>query len=252
MASFAREDEIRDAANRGRYVLGPPIIPAQENHEPRSVLNPAFELEYWDFGLRTALAWRRRLGLSPVEKWEKVVEALAGLPAAEGLYIPHERCPETWAAHASDHPSMLCAFGMLPGRKVDRAVMTRTLDAVLERWRFEEAWGWDFPFLAMTAARLGRRKDAVDTLLMDTPKNTFLANGHNAQGTRNDLPLYLPGNGGLLIAAAMMAAGWDGVRAGKAGDGAGLGSAPGAATDAPGFPIDDAWRVTSEGLLPIP
>ena len=55
----------------------------------------------------------------------------------------------------------------------------------------------------MTAARLGRRKDAVDALLLDTPKNAFLANGHNAQGTRKDLPLYLPGNGSLLIAAAM-------------------------------------------------
>ena len=92
MASFAREDAIRGAAAGERYVLGPPIVPAQENHEPRSVLNPAFELEYWDFGLRTALAWRRRLGLSPVERWVKVADALAGLPAAEGLYIPHERC----------------------------------------------------------------------------------------------------------------------------------------------------------------
>ena len=145
---------------------------------------------------------------------------------------------ETWGAHAADHPSMLCAFGMLPGRKADRAMMNRTLDAVLEHWRFEEAWGWDFPFIAMAAARLGRRKDAVDALLMDTPKNTFLANGHNAQGTRKDLPLYLPGNGGLLIAAAMMAAGWDG--------------ASQTSTAAPGFPIDGTWRAGWEGLLPIP
>ena len=36
----------------------------------------------------------------------------------------------------------------------------------------------------------------LDALLMDTPKNTFLANGHNAQGTRKDLPLYLPGKWG--------------------------------------------------------
>jgi hypothetical protein len=41
---------------------------------------------------------------------------------------------------------------------------------------------------------------------MDTPKNTFLPNGHNAQAGRRDLPLYLPGNGGLLIAVAAMAA----------------------------------------------
>ena len=58
MASFAREEEARGGAGT-RFVLGPPIVPAQENHDPRAVLNPAFELAYWDFGLRTALAWRR-------------------------------------------------------------------------------------------------------------------------------------------------------------------------------------------------
>ena len=240
MASFVRKDPSRGSPARGRFVLGPPIVPAQENHDPRAVLNPAFELEYWDFGLRTALEWRRRLGLSPVETWEKVLGALAKLPVTDGRYVPYEGCPETWGAHAVDHPSMLCCLGMLPGRKVDRATMDRTLDAVLKHWQFGEAWGWDFPAIAMTAARLGRPADAVDALLMDTPKNTFLANGHNAQGTRTDLPLYLPGNGALLIAAAAMTAGWDGARRATG------------ARDAPGFPADGSWSVAWEGLLPVP
>ncbi len=47
---------------------------------------------------------------------------------------------------------------------------------------------------------------------MDTPKNQWLPNGHNYQ--RPNLPLYLPGNGGLLTAAAMMAASWNGFPAG--------------------------------------
>lgn len=51
---------------------------------------------------------------------------------------------------------------------------------------------------------------AIDILLMDSPKNEYLPNGHNRQGDRADLPLYLPGNGGLLFAIAMMTAGWDG------------------------------------------
>ena len=134
MASFVREDATHGSAACGRFVLVPPIVPAQENHDPRSVHDPAFELQYWDFGLRTALEWRRRLGLSQVEQWEKVADALAELPAVEGTYISYEGCPETWDAHAVDHPSMLYALGMLPGRKVDRAVMNRTLDAVLAHW----------------------------------------------------------------------------------------------------------------------
>jgi hypothetical protein len=39
--------------------------------------------------------------------------------------------------------------------------------------------------------------------MMDTPKNTWLPNGHNWQ--RANLPLYLPGNGGLLLGVAHMA-----------------------------------------------
>jgi len=57
--------------------------------------------------------------------------------------------------------------------------------------------------VAMTAASLGDPERAIDTLLMDTPKNTWRASGHNWQ--RANLPVYLPGNGALLLAAAHMA-----------------------------------------------
>jgi hypothetical protein len=87
---------------------------------------------------------------------------------------------------------------------------------------------------AMTAARCSEPEMAIDALLMDSPKNRYLANGHNFQ--QNRLPLYLPGNGGLLTAVAMMAAGWDG--------------AP--ARHAPGFPADGSWTVRWEGLTRMP
>jgi hypothetical protein len=105
---------------------------------------------------------------------------------------------------------MLGMMGLLPGTGVDKKVMNDTLDCVLKNWDLPSFWGWDFPMMAMTAARLGRREDALRLLLMESPKNTYLPNGHNAQGNREDLPIYLPGNGGLLLAAGMMAAGWDG------------------------------------------
>src|SRR5258708_6327441 len=49
MASYAFFD-----TSQKRYVLGPPVIPAQENHPPRETWNPTFELEYWRYGLQTA------------------------------------------------------------------------------------------------------------------------------------------------------------------------------------------------------
>ena len=103
-----------------------------------------------------------------------------------------------------------------------------------ESWDWQSTWGWDYPLIAMTAARVDMPEIAVQALKLDTQKNSFLNNGHNYQQDR--LPIYLPGNGGLLTAVAMMAAGWDG--------------APD--IDAPGFPKDGNWAVKHEGLYPLP
>jgi hypothetical protein len=226
MASFAVHD-----AESNRYVLGPPVIPAQENHPPAETWNPTYELEYWDFGLKIAQQWRERLGMPAEPQWEQVRAGLSALPEKDGVYLAHENCPQTYTERNRDHPSMLAALGVMPGAKADREVMARTLDKVFEAWRWPDTWGWDYPMVAMTAARLGQPERAIDALLMDTPKNGYLPNGHNPQ--RANLPLYLPGNGGLLAAVALMAAGWEGR------------SEP---TASPGFPSN--WTVASEGLKP--
>ena len=92
---------------------------------------------------------------------------------------------------------------MLAGSKVDRETMRRTLKKVFAEWQWADTWGWDFPMAAMTAASLGERELVGGALLMKTPKNTWLPNGHNWQ--RDNLPVYLPGNGALLLAAAHIA-----------------------------------------------
>jgi hypothetical protein len=197
MASFARFDEAAS-----RYVLGPPLIPAQENHLPHESWNPTFELEYWTDSLETAQEWRKRLKLKPVDKWDEVGSKLASLPVKDGLYLAHENCPQTFTDRNRDHPSMLMALGLLPGKKADPGTMRRTYGKVLDTWKFDTTWGWDYGMMAMTAARLGDRKLALEALLMDTPKNEWLPNGHTWQ--RDNLPVYLPSNGALLSAVAMM------------------------------------------------
>ncbi|RKN72934.1 glycoside hydrolase family 65 [Paenibacillus ginsengarvi] len=225
MASFALWDEAG-----GRYVLGPPVIPAQERHKGEQTWNPTYELEYWRHGLDLAEQWAQRLGRKANPKWADVRDKLSALPEAEGVYLAHENAPDTFVRTNTDHPSMLGAFGMLPGHTVDRETMRRTLDRVMESWSWGTTWGWDYPMAAMTAARLGDGKRAVDLLLMDVTKNTYLPNGHNYQ--RPGLMAYLPGNGGLLTAVAMMACGWQG----------------GPECHAPGFPDDGSWNVRWEGL----
>src|SRR4029078_6178299 len=115
---------------------------------------------------------------------------------------------------------MLGAMGVLPGQGVSTETMRRTLRKTLAEWKWDQTWGWDYPMTAMTAARLGERKIAGDALLLETAKNLYLPTGHNYQ--RPNLPCYLPGNGGLLYAIALMSAGWTGA----------------ANMNAPGFPDD--------------
>ena len=230
MASFPWWD-----ARAHRYVLGPPLIPAQETHPARTTFNPTFELAYWAFGLEAAQRWRERLGLHREPTWDRVLRGLSALPMRHGLYVNAESAPDTFtdAGQRRDHPTLLGAYGFVASSRVDRAAMRRTLLRVLDTWEWADTWGWDYPLVAMTAARLGEPERAVDALLMDTPRNHYHPNGHNYQ--RPGLTTYLPGNGGLLSAVAMMAAGWD--------------RAP--ARHAPGFPRD-GWSVRSEGLLGLP
>ncbi len=70
---------------------------------------------------------------------------------------------------------------------------------------------------------------AIDALLMPITNNTYLSNCHNYQDER--LTIYLPGNGGLLAAVAMMCSGYDGCK-----------------TINPGIPTNGKWKVQWEGL----
>lgn len=227
MASFAHWD-----AGSQSYVLGPPLIPAQECHRMEDSMNPPYELEYWRYGLDIAVQWAERLGIAANPVWSKVSTAISKPAVMDGVYLAHAQCPNTFTEKNHDHPSMLGALGILPGTLIDRDIMRNTLHKVLEVWKWDTAWGWDFPMSAMTAARLGEGQLAVDLLLMDAVKNTYLPNGHNYQ--RPGLSAYLPGNGGLLTAVAMMACGWHG----------------GDNRMNPGFPQDGSWSVRWEGLNP--
>jgi hypothetical protein len=152
----------------------------------------------------------------------------------DGVYLACESCPDTFTRFNRDHPSMLAAYGILDGERIDSEIMGKTLDRVLEGWEYPTMWGWDFAMIAMTAVRLHRLGTAIDILLMDTQKNYYAANGNNYQILRPDLPLYLPGNGGLLWALAMMTAGY-------ADNG-----------NCPGFPKDGTWDLEYENIHPFP
>jgi hypothetical protein len=237
MASYAEWD-----SNANRYVLGPVLQCAQEIFPKDKTLNPTFELTYWRWGLETALEWCRRCNLPRDPKWERVLKDLAKLPTEENKYLFAETATGTYTAKkwTDDHPSVTAAYGMLPGPGVDPEMMRRTLHWIWDNWNWPDTWGWDYGMLAMCAARLGEPERAIDALLLDTPKNHFGINGHNYQ--RPGLTIYLPGNGSLLYATAMMATGWD--------SSSSTNGVP--KRHAPGFPDNGQWTVRYEGLRQAP
>lgn len=229
MASYAAPDS-------NSYILGKGLIPAQERFKPEETFNPTFELAYWRWGLTTAQQWRERLGLPRNKKWDEVLNKLSALPQQNGVYLATESAKDSYTnpVFMTDHPAVLGALGMLPASTaLDTAIMHNTFNKIWNNWNWKETWGWDFPLTSMTATRLGLRNKAIDALFIPVQTNTWLSNGHNYQDER--LRLYLPGNGGLLTAVALMCAGYDGCK-----------------TTNPGIPDDGTWKVKWEDIQPMP
>jgi rhamnogalacturonyl hydrolase YesR len=267
-AAFMADFVSYDKKARHYYLQGATAM--QECMTKDISFNHPFELAYWRYGLSVAQQWRERQGLPRHKEWDDIINNLAPLPITkDGIYtagLPMGKTEglesfdpfDTVAIDATprrnnengtlgsvpyyesfsektrnDHPAVLGPFGLLPSFSVgcDSVAARKTLDWVMQNWNWQTTWGWDYGMTAMAAARLGQPETALKALLIDTQKNTYLKNGHNFQ-TADRLRIYLPGNGALLTAIAMMCAGWDGCTT----------------TFNPGFPQDGTWNVRWEGL----
>ena len=77
------------------------------------------------------------------------------------------------------------------------------------RLNYATTWGWDYVMIAMAATRLGCADIAVDALLTDTQKNTYLPNVHNCIKTNAyaSICLETAACAGCRVIAVV---GWDG------------------------------------------
>jgi protein-glucosylgalactosylhydroxylysine glucosidase len=231
MASFSHYDSVKR-----RYILGKGVIAAQERFKAEQTFNPTYELVYWKWALSVAQQWRERLKLPRNKKWDDVINHLSPLPVQDSKYLFTESATDSYTnpKFRTDHPSVLAALGVMPQTgQVSVPIMKNTFNWIWNNWSWKETWGWDFPMTAMTATRLSMPEKAMDALMMKTQTNTYLTNGNNYQDER--LRIYLPGNGGLLTAIAMMVAGYDGNN-----------------NALPGIPKDGTWTVKWEGLKKMP
>ena len=256
-AEFMADFVSYDKKSKHYFLQGSTAI--QESMSKEFSYNHPFELAYWQYGLNVANKWRERQGKPRNILWDKIINNMSPLPMnKDGIYTagmhkgqidnlrnfdpfdgvdtntPLDLSTETFEEKChNDHPAVLGPFGMLPSAPLcrDSIVAKNTLNWVMQNWNWQTTWGWDFGMTAMAAVRLSQPETALQALLMDTQKNTYLKNGHNFQ-TIDRLRIYLPGNGALLSAIAMMCAGWDGCPT----------------PNNPGFPHDGTWNVRWEGL----
>lgn len=257
MADFTTLD-----SKTGKFVLKGSTS-MQESMSKDFSFNHPFELAYWQYGLEVAQKWRERQGMTRHTLWDKIINNLSPLPENDSIYTaglpiapfmdkaesnefdPFKTPEQTGSKRLSeedfllksrsDHPAVLGACGLMqihettPLYSTDK--MRETLRWVMDNWNWEKTWGWDYAMVAMAAARLGETSTAIEALLIPQQKNRYLVSGHNFQ-TTDRLRLYLPGNGALLSAIAMMCAGWDGCTE----------------VNNPGFPKDGKWNVRWENL----
>ncbi len=196
--------------------LGPPLNEVRERATLDQTKNTPFEVAYWRFGLQVAIRWCERMGRPPDSLWVDVFARLAPLEVAEGIY-----------------PESAAVFGTLPlSKEVDQTTLEKSVETAVQNLR-NGMRSWGYPLTAMAAARAQRPDLAIQALLFPSESNGVSSAGYNYWC--DIVPTYLPGNGALLTAVAMMAGGWDG--------------AP--KRSAPGFPDDGQWVVRAEGLRPM-
>ena len=220
----------------GRYILGPPVMSGAEGNSGFESWNATSELNYWTMSLLITKKWRERLGMSADEKLEHVLTHISTPPVVDGVYIDAESHPQVWNKTPDGRhflrPAWLEVYGCIAGPLIEKDVMEKTYEKICQGLRSGEwrgnLWGCDYPMLAMTAARLGKPEEAVDWLLFNAPLNDYSPGGYNTGW-------YLPGNGGLLWAVALMTAGWEGARN----------------VEIPGFP-KDKWNVKFEDIVVVP
>ncbi len=182
------------------YHLDSPLIPANENVEYYQD-TPIFELAYSLYAFEIFKKWINRFEINyDTSVLDDILNRHLPLPIYKGAYENYNNCHNTYTKYNYDHPMITGFYSFFKSKYVNPKIMQNTLNKVLKHWKLNECWGWDFPMLAMTASNLGNKELAINILKMKTPKNTYLKNGHNQQKERQDLPLYLPGNGALLLA----------------------------------------------------
>lgn len=185
----------------GEYHLDTPLIPANENVE-KDKDTPIFETCYTLHAFKLFKKWAERLKINyDFTKIDDILSRYVKPAVKDGAYEAFIGCENTYTLYNTDHPMTIGGYSFFESEALNADTVRNSIRKIIENWKFETSWGWDFPMLAMAAENVGESELAIKILKSSAPKNTYLKNGHNPQVPRSDLPVYLPGNGAFVLAA---------------------------------------------------
>jgi len=232
LASYAFYDQ-----NTKRYVLGPPIKSVNESSDENLTQNPSFELVQWYYGLKVAQDWLERNGEKRNQKWDDILLKISRPTIVDGKYLQIETEPDMYKGNGGLPSDMIMALGYLPKTPmIDEEIMKNTFQEIFTRNRLPSFVSWSMGKAALTAARLGFTKEAVDIICNDAPKAQFNKTGYVPRPKEGiACPAYLPVNGSFMAAVGLMLGGWDGNN-----------------QPAPGFPKDGSWKIKYENINKMP
>lgn len=168
-----------------------------ESIEVKKCHNPMFEIEYFRYvfknqGIIDDILYNKRR-----YDYNDLSNRLINPKISNNIYLKTHGIKDDLDIYP-DHPTEVFSYSYFKSLKIDKDIMKSTLDFVLKNMDLTTFWGWDFPLIGMTAINLGFKEYGIKIAMMDSCNNKYLYNGHNTS-PRDDLRIYLPGNGAYLL-----------------------------------------------------
>lgn len=180
-----------------KYQMLDPLLEACESIPLDRCQNPSFELEYWRYTLErqpkidTVLYGRQRYDYLDITS--KIITPKED----DGIYLKTYGVIDKYDLY-KDHPTEGFLMSFFKSKIVDKEKMVKTIDYILKNMDLSSYWGWDFPFLGLSLLNCGEIEKSIEVTQLNTINNQYLYNGYNTS-PRDDLKVYLPGNGAFLI-----------------------------------------------------
>lgn len=180
-----------------KYQMLDPLLEACESIPLDRCQNPSFELEYWRYTLErqpkidTVLYGHQRYDYLDITS--KIITPKED----DGIYLKTYGVIDKYDLY-KDHPTEGFLMSFFKSKIVDKEKMVKTIDYILKNMDLSSYWGWDFPFLGLSLLNCGEIEKSIEVTQLNTINNQYLYNGYNTS-PRDDLKVYLPGNGAFLI-----------------------------------------------------